>query len=104
MSEQRPYSVTVTLRDGDGTSLLLSVVATLHRRATVISNAEMHAAAHGLRVFRATISATDRQAATLRASLDNLIDVLDVALDDAIPTRGHRRCLASTSPQSGSPD
>ncbi|HEX3005182.1 MAG TPA: hypothetical protein VHO27_13300 [Angustibacter sp.] len=104
MSEQRPYLVTVTLRDGDGTSLLLSVVSTLHRRATAISNAEMRAPAHGLRVFKATISATERQAATLRASLDNLIDVLDVALDHTITTRDHRRCLASTSLQSGSSD
>ena len=104
MIEQQPYSVTVTLRDGDGTSLLLSVVSTLHRRAAVISHAELHPAAHGLRVFTATISATARQAATLCASLDNLIDVLDVVLDEATATQERRRCLASVSPHSGSPD
>lgn len=103
MTEQRAYSVTVTLRDCDSTSLLLSVVSTLHRRAAVITHAELRPAAHGLRVFTVDISATDRQAATVRASLDNLIDVLDVVLDETTAT--HRRsCLASLSPQSGSSD
>jgi hypothetical protein len=104
VNEQRPYSVTVTMRDGDGTSLLLSAVSTLHRRAAVISHAELHPAAHGLRVFSATISATARQAAILCASPGNLIDVLDVALDEATATPDRRRGFASISAHPGSPD
>jgi acetolactate synthase regulatory subunit len=97
------YAVRVALRDRDSTSTLLSLVSVLHRRAAEVGQAELSPASQGRRIFNATFTATDRQATTVRASLDNLIDVLEVVLGavtdapgvGAVPTRWRR---------SGTPD
>ena len=78
---RRFYAVTVTLQAPDSTTALLSLVSVLHRRAVEVGRAELSTASHGRRTFSATFMAADRQAATIRASLDRLIDVLDVVLD-----------------------
>jgi hypothetical protein len=88
MTGARPYAVTVTLRDQESTSALLSLVSVLHRRAVAIGQAELSPASQGRHVFSATFTATDHQAATVRASLDNLIDVLEVVLGQAIEASG----------------
>ena len=102
MSGARLHSVSVALRDHHSTSTLLSLVSVLHRRAADVGRAELSPASQGRRTFSATFTATDRQAATVRASLDNLIDVLDVVLDEAteatgggaIPARSRRAASA----------
>ena len=98
MTGARLHSVRVALRDQDSTSTLLSLVSVLHRRAAEVGQAELSPASHGRRIFNATFTATDRQATTVRASLDNLIDVLEVTLGaptevsgvSAIPARSRQ--------------
>ena len=88
MNGPRLYAVSVTLRDVDSTHALLSVVSVLHRRAAAVGRADLSAASRGQRMFNATFTATDRQAATVRASIDNLIDVLGVVLAEATEESG----------------
>jgi acetolactate synthase regulatory subunit len=88
MSGPRLYAVSVALQDRDSTHALLSLVSVLHRRAAAVGQADLSPASQGQRIFNATFTATDRQAATVRASLDNLIDVLEVVLAEATETSG----------------
>jgi acetolactate synthase regulatory subunit len=83
MTERRYFDVTVALRGRDSTRSLLSVASVLHRRSASVSQAQLAPAAQGRQVFRATFIATERQAATVRASLGNLVDVLEVVLGAA---------------------
>jgi acetolactate synthase regulatory subunit len=84
----RLHVVRVALRDQNSTHALLSLVSVLHRRAAEVGQADLSPASQGRRIFNATFTATDRQAATVRASLDNLIDVLEVVLAEATETSG----------------
>lgn len=83
MSGARLYAVTVALRDQDSTHALLSLVSVLHRRAVQLGQADLSPASQGRRTFNATFTATDQQAATVRASLDNLVEALEVILAEA---------------------
>ena len=86
MSSPRLYAVRVALREQDSTHALLSLISVLHRRAAEVGQADLSPASQGRRTFSATFIATDRQAATVRASLDNLIDVFEVVLGEATQT------------------
>ena len=88
MSGPRLYAVSVALRDEDSTHALLSLVSVLHRRAAAVGQADLSPASHGQRIFNATFTATHRQAVTVRASFDNLVDVLEVVLAEATEEPG----------------
>lgn len=74
------YALAVDIQAHESTAALLSLVSVLHRRAATILSAELAPAADGCHRFSATVRATDRQVATLRASLDNLVEVLGVTI------------------------
>jgi hypothetical protein len=88
MTGARQHAVRVALPEQNSTSTLLSLVSVLHRRAIEVGQAELSPASHGRRTFTATFTATDRQAATVLASLDNLIGVLEVVLGEATEAYG----------------
>ncbi|MDI6912377.1 hypothetical protein [Nocardioides sp.] len=83
MTDPRVYTVVVGLASQDDCAVLLSLASVLHRRRIPVRQVELTPPAYGRRVFTATFTATDRQAATLEASLRNLIEVDDVVLVEA---------------------
>lgn len=60
-------------------STLLSLVSTLHRRAVDVVSAELDTAS-GAPVFTVVFVAPEERAATVRASMNNLVEVLDAQL------------------------
>lgn len=74
-----PYRLRVSLAETDR-STLLSLVAALHRRGVDVRTAALVRATDGSAEFTADFAATFRQAATVAASLRNLIAVLDAEL------------------------
>lgn len=82
MPDRRLYVVTVSLTALDDRAVLLSLVSVLHRRAVHPCRAELSAGTREHPEFTATFAATARQAATLEASLSNLIHVRNVSLEE----------------------
>lgn len=80
MADTQPYVVTVLVQSCDATQSLLSLAAALHRRAARISRAELARTDRDGQVFQAIFTASDRHAATICASLENLVEVLEVTL------------------------
>lgn len=83
MTEARRYAVTVALAAQDGTTGLLSLMSLLHRRGVDVGRPELSPESHGRRTFIATFTAHPGRAATIRASLANLVEVLDVLLHES---------------------
>lgn len=83
MTDRRLYVVNASVAAGDDSAVLLSLASVLHRRGVHPHSVELSRAVRGRRTFTAAFSATSRQAATLRASLDNLVHVCQVALEEA---------------------
>lgn len=83
----RPFVVTVALTADGARSDLLALATVLHQRAVDVIEADFSRPAHGRRVFSATFHATSQQARTLHKSFENLIDVIDAALFEALDAR-----------------
>jgi hypothetical protein len=74
-----PHRVDVRLAQSDR-STLLALASTLHRRGVEVLAAELSTARATHPAFTVTFLGTRAQAATVTASLNNLVDVLDARL------------------------
>ena len=86
------FAVTVAVASEGSRSDLLAMASVLHRRGVKVVEAELTKPAHGRRIF----NATPAQAEMVLKSFQNMIDVLDAALFEAVDARGIRD-EASTS-------
>lgn len=84
------FAVTVAVASEGSRSDLLAMASVLHRRGVKVVEAELTKPAHGRRIFNATFNATLAQAETVLKSFQNMIDVLDAALFEAVDARGIR--------------
>ena len=92
--EPRLFVVTIAVDAAGPRSDLLAMASVLHRRGVEVVEAELAREAHERRVFSATFRATPRAAATVLRSFENLVDVVDAALFEALDAR------SSTHPRS----
>jgi hypothetical protein len=90
MADPRFYVVTVAMWAGGARSNLLSMASVLHRRGVEVVEAEMARPAHDRQVFSATFSADARQAETVLRTFENLVDVTDASLFEALDSREPR--------------
>lgn len=81
------FAVTVALTAEGSRADLMSMGAVLHRRGVEVVEAEFGRAVMGRRVFSATFSATPQQAATVLKTFENLVDVVDTSLFEALDAR-----------------
>jgi hypothetical protein len=83
----RVYSVTVALIDDGDHDGLLVLASVLHRRGVRVAEAKLTRAAHGRQVFDASFSTTPRMAASVLATLQNQVKVLDAVLFEVLDMR-----------------
>src|SRR3954471_14487719 len=81
------FVVTVALSATGERAGLLAMASTLHRRGVVVVEADLSKPLHGRRVFSATFAAEPAMAVTVLHSFENLIDVVDASLYQALDTR-----------------
>jgi hypothetical protein len=79
----RLFAITAVMMTDSSRSDLLSMACVLHRRGAEVIAAELSPVLNGRRLFTATFGATTQQAFTVRRSVENLINVIDVSLGDA---------------------
>ena len=84
------YAVSVAAQSDGSRSDLLSMAAVLHRRGVEVVDAEYPRRSNGRRVFSATFRATPSQATTVLRSFENLVDVVDAVLFEALDARQSR--------------
>ena len=101
----RLFAVTVALAADGARADLLSAASVLNRRSVDVIEAELGRPAHGRRVFSATFAATPQQAATVLRTFENMVDVVDASLFEALDARAvpslgpeRERSAASTGP------
>jgi hypothetical protein len=87
---ERLYVVTVAVTTDGARSGLLGLASVLHRRGVDVLEAELARPSHGRRVFNATFGATPQRAATVLRTYENLVDVVDAALFEALDIRAGR--------------
>lgn len=88
MSEpQSLFAVAVVVASEGSRSDLLAMASVLHRRGVGVVEAELAKPVRGRRIFNATFSATSAQAETVLKSFQNIVDVLDAALFEALDAR-----------------
>lgn len=87
LTRPRLFAVSVAITADGARSDLLAMASVLHRRGVRVVEAELTKVAHGRRVFNATFNATSAQASTVLKSFQNVIDVVEAALFDALDTR-----------------
>lgn len=87
MNGTRLFVVTLAvLADGDRADLL-AMASVLHRRGVDVVEAEMSRPSHGRRVFSSTFRAERHHAETVLKTFENLIDVVDASLFEALDAR-----------------
>lgn len=84
------FAVSVAAQADGSRSDLLTMASVLHRRGVEVVDAEFARPSHGRRVFSATFRASPSQAATVLRSFENLVDVVDAVLFEALDARQSR--------------
>ena len=88
--DSRLYAVSVAVVSDGSRSDLLSMAAVLNRRGVDVVDAEYARPANGRRVFSATFRATPSHATTVLRSFENIVDVVDAVLFEALDARQPR--------------
>jgi hypothetical protein len=83
----RLFVVTVALAASGARADLLGLASVLHRRGVEVVEAELGRPVDDRRVFSATFTAAPRQASTVLRTFENLVDVVDATLFEAMDTR-----------------